>query len=453
MVRFTSFVVVCSLYWVVGAGGLARAANLSLEDVIERASVEALAVKRAEVEVMMAQIRADSNYSVYLPHLASHASYTRLSQEDQPDLFPGVTFPQFLDQTNLQGTLSFLVSDYFLTRPALYRSADIRARLKRYEKQSVRETMGLVAAQTALAFIATQKAQAVTHKGAVTLRSRQHDMQRLEKAGAVTTADTLAIRAQAAALEGESIRVEGQLRILRLRLLHLLRLPAKEKLELKIPLDAPPPLFFEPGTDLSTLAFASRPDLKTLEEVIKLQDTVIEGHFGALWPEVVLAGSLIASNPNNRIFPPVDKMQATWNVTAQVAWSPNEFIAERTLWKEAKMRGEALLIDLRSLRDTVEVDIASAQADSETAKKLYGAAYESHSAAAAARDDQAKLFEAGEGTAQQLLDREQAFRQAALSKIDASVQLHLASIRLRKATGFLTQPLSHTLKSSPKESP
>ena len=71
MVRFTSFVVVCSLYWVVGAGGLARAANLSLEDVIERASVEALAVKRAEVEVMMAQIRADSNYSVYLPHLAS----------------------------------------------------------------------------------------------------------------------------------------------------------------------------------------------------------------------------------------------------------------------------------------------------------------------------------------------------------------------------------------------
>ena len=414
------------------------AATVSMSDLIERAIDNASVVERAVADLETARARADSAYTVYAPYVSVAGSYSRLSKEDLPELQPGFTFPQFLDNYSLQISAQFAVSDYLLTRPALYKIGTEGMRFQEAQLDAARERVAMQAASLALQWTAAKESLSVAESGSKTLQAGVEDIERLREAGLATRSDALAIKAQQAAVATSVIRARGVVRMLALQLGQLIGLePGQGLPELDLKLSDRPrnqsPVF----TDALNKAIAQRPELRALRKARDLQSYAVDRYFGELFPKLGLTGAVDTANPNQRIFPLVEEYNMTWAVQATLTWSPNDFVVQRSLYKEAQEQLKGLDADLKGLRQAIELELASVLSDLETARELCTATSQEQNAAEAALRDQETLFKVGETTSLQLLEREQANREAALSHIDAMVQLTLAEIRLEKSLGDL----------------
>ena len=417
---------------------ISPAASLTMADIIERAIDNASAVERAVADLETARARADSAYTVYAPYVSLRGAYSRLSEEELPELQPGFTFPQFLDNYSFQISAQFAVSDYLLTRPALYRIGTEGMRLQEAQLDAARERVAMQAAGLALQWTAAKEGLSVAESGADTLKAGVEDIERLRQAGLATRSDALAIKAQQAAVATTVIRARGLVKTLALQLGQLIGLAAGQPLpELKLELSKEPRTQTRVLAEALTTAITQRPELRTLRKARDLQSYEVDRYFGELFPKLGLSGVVDTANPNQRIFPLVEAYNTTWAIQATLTWSPNDFVIQRSLYKEAQEQLKGMEADLKGLRQAIELELASVLSDLETAQELCVATAKEQSAAEAALRDQEVLFKAGETTSLQLLEREQANREAALSHIDALVQFTLAEIRLQKSLGDL----------------
>ena len=417
---------------------IAPAATMTMADIIARAVDNASAVERAVADLETARARADSAYTVYAPYVALSGSYSRLSEEELPELTPGFSFPQFLDNYSFQASAQFAVSDYLLTRPALYKIGTEGMRFQEAQLDAARERVAMQAATLALQWTAAKEGLSVAESGAQTLEAGVNDIERLQEAGLATRSDALAIKAQHAAVTTSVIRARGLVKTLALQLGQLIGLDAGQPLpELQLKLNDQPRNPDIALNEALATAIAQRPELRALRKARDLQSYEVDRYFGELFPKLGLVGVVDTANPNQRIFPLVEEYNTTWAVQATLTWSPNDFVIQRSLYKEAQEQLKGLEADLKGLRQAVELELASVISDLETARELCTATLKEQSAAQAALRDQEVLFKAGETTSLQLLEREQANREAALGHIDALVQLFLAEIRLQKSLGDL----------------
>ena len=416
----------------------APAAQLSLHGFIDAAVKNASAVQRAEADLETARTRADSAYTVYAPYVSLSGSYSRLSEEELPELSPGFSFPQFLDNYSLQLSAQFAVSDYLLTRPALYAIGTGGLELEQARLDAAKERIAMQAAELALRWTAAKEALLVADNGAKTLAAGVDDIKRLREAGLATRSDELAIEAQRAAVVTSVIRAKGVIRTLEIQLSQLIGLADGQSLpalDLNLANAAPTPA---PSVAQALgVAIAKRPELRALRQARTLKSFEVDRYFGELFPKLALVGVVDSANPNQRIFPLVKEYNTTWAVQATLSWSPNDFVIQRSLYKESQEQLKGLNADLRGLEQAVELELASVISSMETALELKQATKTQQEAAQAALKDQEILFKAGETTSLQLLEREQAYREAALNHIDALVEATLSSIRLQKSLGGL----------------
>ena len=260
------------------------------------------------------------------------------------------------------------------------------------------------AATLALQWTAAKEGLSVAESGAQTLEAGVSDIERLQEAGLATRSDALAIKAQQAAEATSVIRARGLVRTLALQLGQLIGLDARQPLpELQPQLSAQPR---SPAIALSealATAIAERPELRALRKARDLQSYEVDRYFGELFPKLGLVGLVDSANPNQRIFPLVEEYNTTWVVQATLTWSPNDFVVQRSLYKEAQEQLKGLEADPKGLRQAVELELASVISDLETAQELCTATLKEQSAAEAALRDQEILFKAGETTSLQLL--------------------------------------------------
>ena len=412
--------------------------TLSLGDLVQRAIVNASTVERAKADLERSQTRADSAYTVFAPYVSVVGQYARLSEEELPEVAPGFSFPQFLDTYSLQVSAQFALSDYLLTRPALYNIGAQGVALEQAKLFAAKERVAMQALTLALRWIAASQAVDVARAGAETLMKGVQDIKRLQAAGAATRSDALSIEAQHAALTTSVIRTRGLVKTIELQLGQLIGHPSGTPLP-KLDIDLDQPRAFTRLTLEAALeaAVQQRPELESLRQARALQGYDVDRYFGELFPKLALVGVVDTANPNQRIFPLVEEFNTTWALQLTLSWSQNDFVIQRSLYREAQQALKGVDADLRGLKQAVELELASALAALETATELAQASRSQLKAAEAALDDQKRLFEAGETTSLQLLEREQAHREAALNRIDAHVQLKLAEIRYQKGLGGL----------------
>ena len=436
-----------ALVLVLAISPTAFASSLTLHGFIEAAVNNAAAVARAQADLDTSRARAESAFTVYSPYVAATASYSRLSEEELPELTPGFSFPQFLDNYSLELSAQFAVSDYLLTRPALYQIGTGGMKLEQARLDAAKERIAMQAAELALKWTAAKQALNVAKNGASTLEAGVTDIARLREAGLATQSDELAIRAQYAAVSTSVIRAKGRLRTLELQLKQLIGQPKDQPLPM-LNLELSGAMLVKTPTleDALAKAIAERPELRVLRQARTLKSYEIDRYFGELFPKLGIAGVLTTANPNQRIFPLVEEYNATWVVQATLSWSPNDFVIQRSLYKESKEQLKGLDADLKGLGDAVELELASVLSNLETTTELCSATKTQELAAQAALKDQQTLFKAGETTSQRLLEREQAHREAALNHIDALVESTLAQIRLQKSLGGLNSFAQENLK-------
>jgi outer membrane protein len=101
----------------------------------------------------------------------------------------------------------------------------------------------------------------------------------------------------------------------------------------------------------------NRNDLKSLEYKIKIGEERVNAAESGWLPSVYLFGNFYYSRPNQRILPPEDKFNETWDVGIGLnweLWNWGETSAQTTQAEELKYQAEILL---SKLTDAVEIEI------------------------------------------------------------------------------------------------
>jgi outer membrane protein TolC len=140
-------------------------------------------------------------------------------------------------------------------------------------------------------------------------------------------------------------------------------------------------------------------------------------------------------NPNPRQIPPNNVWLGTWDLGAQLVWSPNDALVAGGNGRDIDSRAATIEANRNVTRDNIEVEVTQAlQAVHEADFSIVSSTRELASAEEAARVAR-ELFNNGRGTSTTLTDAESDLTRARLDLLNAKVAAKTARVRLEHALG------------------
>lgn len=378
----------------------------------------------------------------FLPRLDLQASYTRLSKVAQPPIvFAGQTLtlsPQILDRYDAQATVTFPVSDYFLTIAPAFEASKKAAETAGYQLAARREIAAFTARQYYFAYARAIAAERVARAAVVQLETHVADLDALVKAGTATRGDAMQARAQLANARVQWSSAQGAIETSADQLRVHVGLPATAPLALDE--DALQPL---PGDDidageLTARALRTRPEAAALRALIETNQQSVAVEQGRRWPQLTVRGVYDYANPNSRVFPQQATFTASWSAIVALSWSPNDAITQQAQIGRAALEVGRAHTDLVEIERRIRSEATQAASDLRVARQQVAAAEQGVAAAREAWRVQRDLLAAREATAQQALDAQAALTRAEQSLVDARIAARIALARADYVAGHAT---------------
>ncbi len=440
----------------------AQPGGLTADQAGTRAGTTSWNAKASFENLRGAAARAKEAWAGYLPRLSGIAKYTRLSNFTTPSLGTLVaakvthpdnsvqnlsdlvtvpfTFPIVLDNWLFQATLTVPISDYFLRIDQNYTAATASVEAARWDVVSSRaasDSNGRVAYYTWLSARAAIVVQIQTLNNQ---RTHLRDARNQFSVGNASKADVL--RAETAVASAEVGLEQAQ---------NLADLSEKQ---LRVAVHAAEGEAITPGEDLDALlpppqgniqqltiqAFATRPEIKSADanaEAARKQADVAKA---SRYPAISAFADGILANPNPRYFPPANLWFPTWDVGAQLTWSPNDLLVANGAVEDGETRVAAIEANKHNVRDGIEVEVTQQwEAVHQADFSIQAGAREVASAEEAYRVAR-ELFNNGRGTSTTLADAETDLTRARFDLLNAKTQARIARIRLEHAVGHDAAP-------------
>ncbi|MFW6050225.1 MAG: TolC family protein [Myxococcota bacterium] len=428
--------------------------GLTAEEAARRAVATAPSIEQARAAVVAAEAGAGRAWLGVLPRAELLASYNRLSPIDQPTLgqgdvdlsgvddpevrqiLAGLTqfeFPVVLNQYLFRASVSYPVTDLFLTVLPRYRAARTA---QQAQEASVRAREAAVALDAREAFYAYARARGALEVARASLEQAEAQAEQvgnLVDAGAAARVEGLRARARVASARVALARARGGVAVAERSLRTLLHLPADASIAIGEDLSTLPAPVEGDVEALVTRAKDARPEVESLELLVRAREREARAEAGRQWPQLSLQGQVDYANPNQRIIPLVEEFRTTWQVGAALTWSPNAMLDARAGAAETRaeaMRAEA---DLRALEDSIEVEVVRSHDQLETAREALEAAQLGIEAAEESYRVRFRQLEAGAAVTTDLVDADAELTRARLELLDAAIDVHLAHARLRRA--------------------
>jgi outer membrane protein len=426
---------------------------------------------KASVETLHgAAARADEAWASFLPRLSGIAKYTRLSNFTPPSIGNGnvvittsaagamvdpatlqafpFSFPLVLDNWLLQATLTVPISDYFLRIDQNYTAATRSEEAARWDIVASRagaSSNGRVAYYTWL----RQRGSILVEVQALnTQRTHLRDSRNQFTVGNASKADVLRAETAVAAAELALERAKNLATLSEKQVRVAVHARDEEPLVPGEDLDTPLPPVEGNLKQMTLEAFAARPELKSAtanaEAARKLAAVARAGRY----PSLSAFADGILANPNPRYFPAVNLWFPTWDVGAQLTWSPNDILVANGSSADSESRAAAIVANENNVRDGIEIDLTQQwQAVHEADFSIEAGARELASAEEAYRVAR-ELFNNGRGTATTLTDAENDLTRARFDVLNAKTDARIARVRLdhalgrdaRQAAGAATSP-------------
>jgi outer membrane protein TolC len=422
----------------------------------ERAGASSPDLASARAEVEKANADRSQALSLWVPSLTLSARYLRLSDFTMPTFgsgslvgtqaapgtlnppssaLPPIRFPNLLNQTRFAAELGIPVSDYFLRVPHAVRAA---SRAEDAAAANVRGQAREIRLQANLAYyqwLAAHASVRALTRASESQRARLSDIEKLEKAGAASLADTLSARAEVARVQAARVQAEGLVERASIQLETLTHAAAPE---------APQDILgaLEQDGDRSfdlksaqDVALAEREELKALGHASSAQEEKIAVERALYWPSLTLLGSLEASNPNARVQPARDVFTPTWAVGAELRIRSSDLLSAGSRVDREKAALSQLQAHRMKAQDGIRQQVADAHIDARTQEAALKSARERKVAADEALRVGESLFRAERINATRLLELQSQSEQADLGVIDALAKLRAARAKLQFAIG------------------
>jgi outer membrane protein TolC len=442
--------------------------GLTAEQAGARAAATDWNAKASMANLHSAAARVDAAWAAYLPRLSASGKYTRLSNFTPPNipLFPpgedlvvskqagnvttanldtqGVqgielgsfTFPLVLDNWLLQATLTVPITDYFLKIDQSYTAATRSQEASSWDLAGTRAT---ALANGEIAYYTWLRARAAIVVQVETLNDQKthlRDSNNQFAVGNASKADVL--RAETAVWSSELAVERAQ------------NLAALTEKQLRTAMHTPDSETFEPGEDLETglqpaptgvqqliaEALAARAEVKSAEANAEASRKTADSSKSSRYPSVSAFGDFIEGNPNPRVFPQYPQHWfPTWDVGAQLTWSPNDILTANSAVTDYESRAAATEANKNVVKDGIQVEVVQyLQAVQEADFALQSTARELASAEEANRVAK-ELFNNGRGTYTTVSDAEIQLATARLDVLNAKTDARIARIHLDHALG------------------
>ncbi|MBK9069947.1 MAG: TolC family protein [Myxococcales bacterium] len=421
------------------ASELGRPGGLTAIQAAERALKASPELRAKTAELLQAQSRAAVAKLSNVPYLAVGASYTRLSDVEDPQFGPGISFEIPNHSASLSATLTLPITDYLFKNPRYIRAGKQGLEAAQFG-QTVSRSGIVFAAQSAyyewvritLQVVVAAQLVAQLEQTLRQLRA-QADVERLAKAEVLTFEAEMA-RAELALAQVRSLAEirEAQLRI---------QIGASPSEVLLIgerlgdeAVDGEDALASD-ASALTARAMAARADVAGMTRTIAAQETLHKAHKADMLPKLALFGQASYDNPNQRIFPMQDKFTSAWAVGARLTWSVNDLLFTLPKLDDSQAALSALRAKQELLAQGVSLEVLSAKKQLELALASLATAQRGVAAAEEGARVRGALFDAGRATSLELIGAQTQLTRARADAINARIDIRIASAQFQRALG------------------
>ena len=444
--------------------------GLTSDQVGARAGQTSYTAKAAEENLRGAAARVDAAWAGFLPRLTATGRYTRLSNFTPPALggsgnlvgttapsgpitslgppnqfasVPfGFSFPLVLNNYLLQANITVPISDYFLRVDQSYTAAIHSQDAYRYDAVA---TKARAASDGKLAFYTWLRARGAIIVATQALNDQKthlKDAQNQFAAGNANKADVLRAETSVAAAELTIERARNLSEVAEKQIRVAMHAPEDERFVPGENLEAPLPAVVGNLKQFTNEALASRYEVKSIDANAASARQQASVQRAGRYPTVSAFGDAIYANPNPRRFPAAEEWFGTWDVGAQIVWSPNDFVLAKALSADADTRVSALEAQRMITRDGIEIEVVQAYQGVKEADFSIDAARRELSSAQEAYRVARELFNNGKATSTTLTDAETELTRARLDLLNGMIDARVARIRLDHALGRDTRPFA-----------
>jgi outer membrane protein TolC len=425
---------------------------------------------RASMENLRgAAARVDEAFAAFLPRLSLLGKYTHLSSFNVPSVFgtgnlvvtggpPGTvtsaevasgavqafpaTFSFYVpDNWLFQATINVPISDYLLRIDQAYTAATQSQDAGRWDvvtSRAASEANGRIAYYT---WLNARGAVIVAVQALNDQKTHLRDARNQFAAGNASKADEL--RADTAVASAD------------LALERAKNLADLSEKQLRVAMHAPDSEALLPGENLESAmppvqgnvkqmtleALSARPEIKAADANAASAHAQAEALKASRYPVLSAFGDGILGDPNPRYIPPTKVFNTTWDLGAQITWSPNDVLTTNGSVRDLESQVAAIQANANITRDNIEVEVTQMlQAVHEADFSIDSSTRELQSAQEAYRV-QRELFNNGRGTSTTLADAESDLTRARLDLLNAKVAARTARIRLEHALGRDVHPM------------
>jgi outer membrane protein len=419
---------------------------LRLTDCIEQALGQNPSIQMSQAKVQAAEARSSEATTVLLPQLKLTGRAEKLSPVDpfgidiQTPLFSfsKEIFPSINENYALRLSLQQpLFTGFKLLKNREMAELNAGAIREDLTKDQSDLILNVIIAYWNL--FRAHKVEEVIRQSIEQMSEHLKDVTNLTKQGMATDADVMKVQVQCSDVKVKHIEARNAIRLASMALNSILG----NSLDLQV-MPSDTPTVFQ-GTDVPVLhedlqilqrhARDHRPELKSMQLRHDMNSAGVTAAKGGWYPQIFLVADYDYAKPNQRIIPPRDQWDGTWDVGVTLQWNIWDWLATHYQTVQAQAALRQTEAGMTQLNDAVTLDVAQQYFNAQTAKEKVDVAYDGMQQAQESCRMTSEKFKNGITSNTDMLDAEIALLQAKLTHTQSVVDCTLALARLKRAIG------------------
>lgn len=279
----------------------------------------------------------------------------------------------------------------------------------------------------------------VLHRSVSQVSEHLKDIQSFAKQGMATDADVMKAQVQLSDMKVKHIEARNSIRLAMMMLNSLIGNPLDREITTA---DTPATsgnikntLLSEELHKLEDLACDQRAEVRSMQYRVEMNNAGVTAAKSGWFPQLFLGANYDYARPNQRIIPPKDQWDGTWDVGITLQWNVWDWFAAEYQTAQAKATLRQSEAAKMQVTDAVRLDVAQQYFNAQsTAEKVDVASIGKQQAQESYRITSEK-FKVGLASTTDLLDADVALMQANLTYTQSIVDYTLALVKLAKAVG------------------
>lgn len=408
---------------------------LTIEQAIEVGLKNSKLLHSSLMKVKSAQSKVSEANSLMLPSLKLSARYTRLSKVE-PFIIttPFGSFPISPGiYDNYATQLSF--SQPLFTGFRLLGNAELNKELSNATNEEYNKDKSELIFNIKNAYWNVYKAKLfkkVMDETVEQMKAHLNDVKNLEKAGMMTRNDVLKLEVQYSNILYQQADAENAVKLSIVALNNTLGIP----LNIQTEIISEANLTEYKTENLNTLisnAVEKRPEIKAADSRVRASEAGVTLAQSSWYPQIALYANYYYSKPNQRILPPKNQFDATWDAGVMLNMNIWDWLTTKHQTDQAVAQLEQAKDGLELIKDGITLEVTQNYLNVNQAKRKIEIAKLNVEQAEENLRVTAEKFKTGYATSSELIDAETALITAKTNYNTSIVDFELAKAKLEKS--------------------